>query len=107
MAGEIPRQQVSSAMIGAIDLLPTLAEACDITLPPRSGNQPPIDGVSVLNTLKAHTDRTHPRTSLLFGMDGGLLKLFAPAPGNSTSTKSKNTGIKSRAYSIQCRNRSS
>ena len=78
--GEIPSQQVSSAMIGAIDLLPTLAEACDITLPPRSGNQPPIDGVSVLNTLKAHKDRPHPRTSLLFWHGWGTPQAIRTGP---------------------------
>ena len=78
--GEIASQQVSSAMIGAIDLLPTLAEACDITLPPRSGNQPPIDGVSVLNTLTAHKDRPHPRTSLLFWHGWGTPQAIRTGP---------------------------
>lgn len=72
--GVIPGDQVCDALISAIDLFPTLASACHVQLPASKAGIPQIDGVNVLETLTAGTDRTHPRTTLLFWHGWGTLQ---------------------------------
>jgi arylsulfatase len=62
----IPARQVNDQLTAAIDLLPTLAEACDIELNPTSQNRPVIDGVSVWQSVRGQRDQPHPRTDLLY-----------------------------------------
>ncbi len=62
--GRIPAGRTSDALIGAIDLLPTLSSACGIDWKSKSGGSPPIDGVDVLGTLTGEAPN-HPRTHLL------------------------------------------
>ncbi len=70
----IPPGQVNDAIIGAIDLFPTLAGACGIDLHEPPDGSPRIDGVNVLNTMIGRTDRPHPRTNLLFWHGRGTLQ---------------------------------
>lgn len=84
-SGVIEPGVTSDAIIGAIDLLPTLARACGITL---GGTSPPIDGIDVWAAL---LDRKveHPRKDILYwhGADGfqairmGHWKLFLSQRG--------------------------
>lgn len=69
----IPPRQTGEAIVAAIDLLPTLASACGIERTEAKGS-PRVDGVDVLNTLKGHADRPHPRTSLLYWHGWGTLQ---------------------------------
>lgn len=83
--GKIPKGQISDALIGAIDLLPTLAHACEIDLNSISTGNPVIDGVNVWPTLVGKSEVPHPRSDLLYwhGSDGfhairvGHWKLFS------------------------------
>ena len=70
----IPKGQVSDAMIAAIDLLPTLAAACDIDLPKATESSPTVDGVDVLSTFTGKSDRSHARASLLYWHGWGTLQ---------------------------------
>jgi arylsulfatase A-like enzyme len=64
--GVVPPGQKSDELIAAIDLLPTLAQACGITIDPQVGS-PPIDGFSVWKTLSGQpTKEPHPRRDLIF-----------------------------------------
>ena len=82
--GTIEKNRESNALIAAIDLLPTLAQACGIDLSKLSRGAPVIDGVNVWPTLADSKDSPHPREDLLFwhGGDGfqairvGKWKLF-------------------------------
>ena len=68
--GVIPPGQISDALTGAIDMLPTLCSACGIDWKSKSNDKPKIDGVNVWDTLLGKkTD--HPRKELLYwhGMD--------------------------------------
>jgi arylsulfatase A len=69
--GTLPAGRVSDALIGAIDLMPTLCHACGIDLDAISTESPKIDGVNVWDTLMGK-DVEHPRNDLLFwsGLDG-------------------------------------
>ena len=62
----IPASSLSSKLIAAIDLLPTLASACDIDLPSLENGSPIIDGVDVMSTLTAKPKGIHPRKDLLY-----------------------------------------
>ena len=64
--GVIPARQVNDQLTAAIDLLPTLAEACGIELSAVSKGSPRIDGVSVLETLRGKAGARHARTNLLY-----------------------------------------
>ena len=68
--GVIPAGQTSDALIGAIDLLPTLCNACGIDWKSKTGGKPKIDGVDVWDTLLGKKV-AHPRKDLLYwhGMD--------------------------------------
>jgi len=70
----IPSRQVSDAMIAAIDLFPTLANACGIELPERREGSSKLDGVNVLSTLAGKADRPHQRTTLLYWHGWGTLQ---------------------------------
>ncbi len=69
--GTVPPAQQSDAMIGAIDLLPTLCHACGIDWQKKTTGKPPIDGVNVWNTILGKKN-DHPRKDLLYwhGMGG-------------------------------------
>lgn len=62
--GTIPAGQTSDALVGAIDLLPTLSRAAGIDWKSHSKAKPPIDGLDVFTTLLGK-DQPHPRTELL------------------------------------------
>jgi arylsulfatase A-like enzyme len=87
---------VSSALIAAIDLLPTLASACGIDLQSLKNGYPEIDGVNVMDTLFAKPKAIHPRKDLLYwhGSEGfqairtGRWKLF-PIAENAGLTDGK------------------
>ncbi len=64
--GVIPGGQESNQLIAAIDLLPTLAHACNIELPDRHTATPKIDGVNVWRTLIGEAGAKHPRKHLLY-----------------------------------------
>jgi len=74
----------SAALISAIDLLPSLAHACDIDLRQHSRGKPVIDGLNVWPTLRGDKEVPHARQDLLYwhGADGfqairkGPWKLF-------------------------------
>ncbi len=80
----IPPGRESAALISAIDLLPSLAHACDIDLLQHSRGRPVIDGFNVWPTLRGAREAPHPRQDLLYwhGADGfqairkGPWKLF-------------------------------
>ena len=82
--GVLPKGRVSDALIGAIDLLPTLSFACGIDFEQRSPERSAIDGVNVWPTLLGKTGTPHLRKDLLFwhGSEGfqairvGEWKLF-------------------------------
>lgn len=69
--GQIPAGSTRKELIAAIDIFPTLAAACDISLKNYSKGLPAIDGVSVLGTLQQKKIK-HARKDLLFwhGSDG-------------------------------------
>jgi len=69
--GTLPAGRSSGALIGAIDLMPTLCHACGIDLESLSTDSPKIDGVNVWDTLMGKEGQ-HPRNDLLFwsGLDG-------------------------------------
>ena len=62
----VPAGRESDEIIAAIDILPTLAHACDIDLEVISNDRPKIDGVNVLETLIGKEDVEHPRMDLLY-----------------------------------------
>lgn len=62
--GRIPAGQSSDALIGAIDLLPTLCRAAGIDWKSHSQSKPPVDGVDVWDALTGSAGQ-HPRTELL------------------------------------------
>jgi len=62
--GKIPAGQTNDALIGAIDLLPSLSRAADIDWKSHTKGKPPIDGVDVWDSLIG-TGQKHQRTELL------------------------------------------
>ena len=72
--GRIPAGKTNSELTAAIDLLPTLAKACQIRLPDNIAGSPKLDGVDVLGTLESRADFVHPRTSLLVWHGWGTLQ---------------------------------
>ena len=80
----IPSGWESTALISAIDLLPSLAHACGIDLRQHSRAKPVIDGLDVWPTLRGDKQAPHARQDLLYwhGADGfqairkGPWKLF-------------------------------
>ncbi len=87
--GVVSPGRESDALITAIDLLPSLAHACNIDLKKRAEDVPPIDGVNVWDTLAGQKDAIHPRKDLMYwhGMNGfeairvGDWKLFVKRQG--------------------------
>ena len=65
---KITAGQVSDELIGAIDLLPTLAYACKLKTPQGNQNYLRMDGVNILDSLVGDGDsnRDHARKHLLF-----------------------------------------
>jgi arylsulfatase len=61
----IPAGEVTDKLTTAIDLLPTLASACGITLKEGQGVVPKIDGLNLWASLQGKAN-THPRNSLLY-----------------------------------------
>ena len=49
--GVIPPGQESDALVGAIDLMPTLCTACGIDWQKKTTGNPPVDGINVWNTI--------------------------------------------------------
>ncbi|NQU26246.1 MAG: sulfatase-like hydrolase/transferase [Candidatus Nealsonbacteria bacterium] len=68
--GKLPAGRESDALIGAIDLLPTLCHACGIDWQAKTEGSPLIDGVDVWDTLLGKKV-AHPRTDLLFWHGAG------------------------------------
>jgi arylsulfatase len=68
--GVMPEGRECDALVGAIDLLPTLCRACGIDWRAASRGKPPIDGLDVWDTLLGKAT-AHPRNELLYwhGMD--------------------------------------
>ncbi len=68
--GVIPAGQVSSALVSAMDLLPSLCRACGIDWQAKSHDKPKIDGLDVWNMLLGKKP-AHPRKELLYwhGLD--------------------------------------
>ena len=64
--GKIAAGRESAAPIAAIDLLPTLCQACGIDLKKISKGSPVIDGVNVMSTLTGERDVAHARDELLY-----------------------------------------
>ena len=64
--GVIPAGRQIDGLTAAIDLLPTLAHACGISLSATSKQSPKIDGANVWNTFTSNTAVSHARTSLLY-----------------------------------------
>jgi arylsulfatase A len=64
--GVIPENRGSDKLIAAIDLLPTLANACGIELKPNSNAAPKMDGLNVWDTLIQKKNSQHARTNLLY-----------------------------------------
>ena len=75
---------VYNKTVSAMDMLPSLAHACGINIPERSGETPPIDGVNLWDELIGKKAEASGRPDLLFwhGADGfqairmGAWKLF-------------------------------
>ena len=75
---------VYNKTVSAMDMLPSLAHACGINIPERSGETPPIDGVNLWDELIGKKLEASGRPDLLFwhGADGfqairmGAWKLF-------------------------------
>ncbi|MEK6237443.1 MAG: sulfatase-like hydrolase/transferase, partial [Planctomycetales bacterium] len=70
--GVIPAGRESDAIIAAIDVLPSLAHACEIDAAKLTAGGPKIDGLNVWDTLTGKKDAVHPRRDLLYwhGMNG-------------------------------------
>lgn len=87
--GVIPAGQESDALIGAIDILPSLSHACGIDLASVAKGSPKIDGVNVWDTWIGKKGAVHPRKDLLYwhGKNGfhairrGDWKLFLDREG--------------------------
>ena len=77
--GRISAEQESDALIGAIDLLPTLCHACGIDLQAKTDDSPIIDGVNVWDTLLGKKV-AHPRKDLLFWHGMGQLHAIRVGP---------------------------
>lgn len=82
--GVIPAGQESEALIAAIDLLPSLIQACGLDLKTIAKGSPTRDGMNVWDTIIGKKDAPHPRKDLLYwhGLKGfhairvGHWKLF-------------------------------
>ena len=63
---------VYNKTVSAMDMLPSLAHACGINIPERSGETPPIDGVNLWDELIGKKAEASGRPDLLFwhGADG-------------------------------------
>jgi arylsulfatase A-like enzyme len=71
----IPAKQQSDALIASIDLLPTLAEACNINLAEQTTGSPTIDGVNAWTVLRGK-QKSSPRQQLLLWHGKGALRAF-------------------------------
>ncbi len=109
--GKIPAAKVYPGLTSAMDLMPTLTEACGIDWQSKSKGmgQPKIDGLSVWQSLHGKAD--HPRNELLYwhGMEPepqsirvGEWKLFFDRrnafEGSGTSRKTKEQAAKIAPY---------
>ena len=82
--GKSKEGTVYNKTVSAMDMLPSLAHACGINIPERSGETPPIDGVNLWDELIGKKLEAKGRPDLLFwhGADGfqairmGAWKLF-------------------------------
>jgi len=63
--GVIPAGRTSEALVSAMDLLPTLCKACQISWQEKSCGKPKIDGLDIWDTLLGK-DTPHARTELLY-----------------------------------------
>lgn len=63
--GKIPAGATSDALIGAIDLMPTLCRAAGIDWKSQSKGRPPVDGLDVWDTILGKAE-VHPRSELLY-----------------------------------------
>lgn len=63
--GTVPAVRESDALIAALDLLPTLCQACGIDWQKKTTSSPPIDGVNVWNTILGKKTE-HRRKDLLY-----------------------------------------
>ncbi len=70
----VPAGRETGAMISAMDLLPTLAHACDIDLASQQTGIVELDGYDVWDTLTGAEDAEHPRTELLYWHGWGKLE---------------------------------
>lgn len=64
--GQIPALQTNDNLVAAIDLLPTLAAACQLDVTDSQDNPLKLDGINVLDSLRKQPPQSHPRKSLLF-----------------------------------------
>ena len=69
--GVIPPEQTSGAIVGAIDLFPTIAAACNVEI--KSKGIPKIDGLNCWPTL-INSAKAHPRNDLLFFHGWGTMQ---------------------------------
>jgi len=105
--GKIPSGRVLPGLSSAMDLLPTLCEACGIDWKKLSNDQPKIDGMSLWQSWLGKGE--HPRTELLYwhGLDAepqairvGDWKLFfdrrhaLEGSGTKRATKDQNEALK-------------
>ena len=90
--GVIPEKRQCHQLTSAIDLLPTLAHACQIDLSKWSRAKPKIDGVNVWPTLIGKKNAVHPRTHLLYW--NGWAKLEAIRVGQWKLFLTQVEGIK-------------
>ena len=105
--GQIPAGQVSDALIGAIDLLPTLCRACGIDLKALSNNSPVIDGVDVWQTLTGKQNG-QPRNHQMFwhGMGRfdairvGDWKLFVNRKGATIQNKQDSDEVNAKVAAL-------
>lgn len=106
---KVPSGKVYIGLTSAMDLMPTLAEACGIDWQSKSTGQPKVDGMSVWQSL--HGKAEHPRNELLYwhGMERdpqsirvGEWKLFFDGrdalEGSGTSRKTKEQAAKIAPY---------
>ncbi|MGB0596612.1 MAG: sulfatase-like hydrolase/transferase [Rubripirellula sp.] len=70
--GRVPAGHTSDQLTAAIDLLPTLAQACGIELAAITTGHPMIDGVNVWDTFSAKPNHQHARKDLLIWHGWGV-----------------------------------
>jgi arylsulfatase A-like enzyme len=99
--GVIPARQVSDNLIAAIDLLPSLCQACGIDLKNITKGSPVIDGVNVWETLLGKKNQPNPRSDLLYwhgktgfhAIQAGHWKLFLNPVGTELPSENKGPAL--------------